>query len=68
MTWLPDGSCSTLYSAPSVVNGTSMSLVMWCGATGPEYLSLNSIVRLPWLFRLWTFHGPSTTPQRAEVP
>ena len=49
-----------MYSAASVVNGTSSNLAR-VGLTGPEYFVFGTIVTCPSALNALSFHGPSTT-------
>ncbi len=54
-----------MYSAFSVVNGTSSNLASraFCG---PEYAVFGTNVELPSELKAESFHGPSTTDQIGE--
>ena len=60
------GERSTLYSAASVVNGTSWNCDR-CGLFGPEYNLFGTIVKCPSALNALSFHGPSTTPHNGDV-
>src|SRR5215831_2545048 len=59
------GDRSTLYSAVSVVNGTSWNWAR-CGLTGPEYFVFGTNVMCPSALNADSFHGPSTMDHSGE--
>src|SRR5215467_4438496 len=57
---------SAVYSAESAVYGRNLT-VDSCGLGLPEYFVFGTIVTLPVLLKLVSFHGPSTTDHSGLV-